>query len=124
HRCGIGRGFELRIGLDREGRRACHAAVGWERRRHRGRVVGRHGQASGVPPSGPAGGFGGTGGGVGDWGGSGGGAENRAWSSGTVCAGDHAAIPSVQTSVVPVTVPLAMPCCIWAMLYGPPAVPP
>ncbi len=51
-------------------------------------------------------GVGGTGGGVGFVGGIGGGAENIACSSGTACAGPHAAIPSAHTSVVPVTWPL------------------
>jgi|GEM_PF-5253482 len=51
----------------------------------------RHSAAGSAGPAGDDGG--GTGGGTGLVGGIGGGAANIACSSGTVCAGDHAAIP-------------------------------
>ena len=47
---------------------------------------------------------------------------SSAWSSGTAWAGAQFAIPCAHTRVVPVTCPLAIPACIWAMLYGPPSI--
>lgn len=60
-------------------------------------------RSSTQPPGSSGAGVGGTGGGVADVGGIGGGAAKSAWSSGTVWAGDHCAIPCDHTRVCPVT---------------------